>query len=86
MNFVDSHVNKAHRFSLGVEIVSGRCYLAIAVANRLAGYEEYYEISRSMHDAYPSNVGELVAFAQRCSKRQCDDLLFLQPGADRGIA
>lgn len=33
---------------------SGRC-LAVPVGNRLADYEEYYELSPAAYDAYPSN-------------------------------
>lgn len=53
MKFVDTATNRGHRFSIGLELESGRCYLAIPVSNRLCDYEEYYEIDRSTHDAYP---------------------------------
>jgi hypothetical protein len=86
MKFIDTHANNEHRFSVGRETVSGRCYLAIPVANRLVDYEEYYEISSATHDAYPSNLRELVAFADRCRARLCDDRMIVQPGGDRGVA
>lgn len=86
MQFVDSHVNREHRFSLGREVESGRCYLAVPVSNRMADYEEYYELSQAAHDAYPSNLAEILGFLERCKARMCDELLFIQPGADRGIA
>jgi hypothetical protein len=85
MKFVDSHVNKEHRFSLGREVESGRCYLAVPVANRLADYEEYYELSPAAHDAYPSNLAEILELLEQCKAGTCDQLLFIRPGADRGI-
>jgi hypothetical protein len=86
MRFVDSHVDQERRFSIGREDASGRYYLAIPVANRLVDYEEYYEISQAVHDAYPTNIDALNRFADRCRARECDELLFLQPGGDRGAA
>ena len=86
MKFVDSHVNKEPRFSLGREVESGRFYLAVPVTNRLADYEEYYELSPAAHDAFPTNLAEILEFLQRCKARMCDELLFIQPGTDRGIA
>lgn len=86
MKFVDSHVNKEHRFSLGREVESGRCYLSVPVSNRLVDYEEYYELSLAAHDAYPTNLAEILEFLERCKARTCDKLLFIQPGADRGFA
>lgn len=85
MEFLDTTANREHRFSIGREVESGRYYLAIPVSNRLCDYEEYYEIPRSSHDAYPGNLVELVALATRCRARMCDDLLLVPPGMDRGV-
>lgn len=85
MKFSDSAANREHRFSIGRELESGRYYLSIPVSNRLSDYEEYYEIDQSSHDAYPGNVAELAAFADRCRARMCDDLLIVAPGLDRGF-
>jgi len=84
MKFTDTAANREHRFSIGRELESGRYYLSIPVSNRLCDYEEYYEIDRSIHDAYPGNLAELVALANRCRTRMCDDLLMIPPGRDRG--
>ena len=86
MKFIDSAFNQAKRYSIGREAESGRYYLAIPVSNRLADYEEYYEISAELHDGYPGNEALLDAFAEKCRKRMNDSLLFLQPGTDRGVA
>lgn len=74
------------RFSIGQEQQSGRYYLSIPVANRWVDYEEYYEISKAMHDAYPQNREELLAFAEQCRKRMQDHCLLVQPGKERGHA
>lgn len=85
MKFVDTAVDREHRFSIGRELESGKYYLAIPVSNRLCDYEEYYEIDRLTHDAYPGNVPVLAALATRCRARTCDDLLLIPPGEDRGV-
>jgi hypothetical protein len=84
--FQDTYVNSAERFSVGQELDTGRFYLSIPVSNRLADYEEYYEISREAHDRYPHNPAELSGFAEKCRRRECDHLLFIKPGSDRGVA
>jgi hypothetical protein len=86
MKFVGTATNREHRFSIGQEIESGRCYLAIPVSNRLSDYEEHYETDRAAHYTYPGNLAELAAFASRCRARMCDELLIIPPGADRGVA
>ena len=85
MRFRDTHVNSSERFSVGQELDSGRFYLSIPVSNRLADYEEHYEISRECHDRYVRNLAELSEFAKKCRNRECDHLLFIKPGSDRGI-
>ena len=85
MRFQDTHVNSLERFSVGRELDSGRFYLSIPVSNRLADYEEYYEISRECHDRYLHNLAQLSELARKCRSRECDHLLFIKPGSDRGI-
>jgi hypothetical protein len=85
MKFADTHVNKDKRYSLGREVESGRFYLSIPVSNRLVDYEEYYEISREAHDAYPENEETLTKFADECRARRCDHLLLVTPGKDCGV-
>jgi hypothetical protein len=85
MKFSDSTSDQLARFSLGRELESGRFYLSIPVSNRLVDYEEHYEISQAMHDSYPKNRKELVAFAEACRRHEKDSLLLVKPGADRGI-
>jgi hypothetical protein len=86
MKFTNTFVNHSMRYSVGVELESGRPYLSIPVSNRLVDYEEYYEISTEIHDDYPANIEVMNAFAEKCRNRLCDHLLFLKPGSDRGVA
>jgi hypothetical protein len=86
MNFVDTVTCRTERFSIGREAESGRYYLSVPVSNRLCDYEEYYEIAKAAHDAYPVNLAELAAFAGGCRARLNDGLLMVTPGTDRGVA
>lgn len=85
MKFIDTHIDKANRFSIGREIETGRFYLSIPVSNQLVDYEEYYEITKGTHDGYPENINELIEFADECRLRRCDHLLLIKPGKDRGV-
>lgn len=86
MRFIDTAVNREKRFSIGRDAESGRHYLSIPVANRLADYEEYYEISAELHDCYPVNKPVLSQFAEECRQQLHDALILQKPGTDRGIA
>lgn len=85
MKFIDSAVDKEHRFSIGKEAKSSKYYLSIPVSNCIADYEEYYEIAAEMHDAFPKNLPTLILFAETCRKRLCDNLLLQSPGRNRGV-
>jgi hypothetical protein len=85
MRFQDTHVNSLERFSVGQELDSGRYYLSIPVSNRLADYEEYYEISKECHDRFVGDPTELLELVKKCRRRECDRLLFIKPGSDRGV-
>ena len=85
MKFVDTVTNREQRFSIGQEAESGLYYLSIPVSNNLCDYEEYYQISKAVHDAYPTNLAELIEFTRQCRERRNDHLLFLKPGSDRGV-
>jgi hypothetical protein len=86
MKFIDTAVNQQHRFSLGREVHSGRFFVSFPVSNAMCDYEEFYEIPAAMHDHYPRNFEEVLAFVERCRQHLCDDLLFMQPGRDRGTS
>ena len=65
MKHAETAVDRDHRFTIGRDLESGRHYLSIPVSNRLCDYEEYYEIAKATHDAYPANLAELIAFAEQ---------------------
>jgi hypothetical protein len=85
MKFSDTATERDARFSIGQELESGRYYLSIPVANSQVDYEEYYEISRAMHDSYPSNREDLSAFAAACRRSEKDAFLLQKPGRNRGV-
>jgi hypothetical protein len=85
MKFSDTTTDQQARFSIGREIESGRFFLSIPVSNGFADYEEYYEISRAMHDSYPGNREALIAFAEACRRHERDALLLQKPGRNRGV-
>lgn len=85
MHFQDSYVDRALRYSLGIETQSGRPYLSIPVANALADYEEYYWIDADEYARFRQADG-VAAFLQACRARRNDDRLVVPPGTDRGVA
>jgi hypothetical protein len=52
----------------------------------MVDYEEYYQIDRANFDLFQTDLDTALAFATRCRRRELDDLLFVQPGANRGTA
>jgi hypothetical protein len=84
--FRDVHVSQAHRFSIGIEELSGRYYLSIPVSNGLVDYEEYYEIDRAAFDRYRSDPDDALPFVIQARQRALDHLLLIQPGPNRGVA
>lgn len=82
--FSDRFVSREQRFSIGVEVISGRYYVSIPVANRRTDYEEYYEIDTTMFEAFLDDTGKALNFVERCRRREEDARLFYQPGSDRG--
>lgn len=84
LRFVDSYTDKAGQYSLGRDSKTSDYYLSIPVSNRLVDYEEYYRLSRDLFGGFLQDRSKALGFADRCRARECDDLLILQPGADRG--
>lgn len=64
MKFNDVLVNKAERFSIGIEDVSGRCYVSFPVRNEYVEYEEYYEIDRARFEWFQRNAAAALAFCR----------------------
>jgi hypothetical protein len=86
MKFNDVVVNKAERFSVGIEEESGRCYVSFPVRNEYAEYEEYYEIDRAQFDRFQRDGAAALAFVTQCRNREKDELLIVKPGRLRGVA
>jgi hypothetical protein len=86
MKFNDVFVNKAERFSIGVEEESGRFYVSFPVRNDFAEYEEYYEIDRAQFEQFQRDGAAALAFVSKCRNREKDELLIVKPGRLRGVA
>jgi hypothetical protein len=85
MRFTDVWFSRTLRFAIGIEEESGRYYLSIPVANRMVDHEEYYEIDPATYQHFRTDPDAANAFADRCRHRELDDLLFHNPGRDRGV-
>jgi len=83
--FKDQFFSREHLFSLGRDMLTGRPYLSIPVGNRLADYEEYYEIPEESLGRFEADPIAATEFVEACRARGKDDLLILKPGADRGV-
>lgn len=77
-------VNRQQRYSLEVDDRTGTCYVTFPVSNRMADYEEAYEVDRATFERYRANLDSALDFVTRCRNREMDHLLREQPGADRG--
>ncbi|WP_077046709.1 hypothetical protein [Pseudomonas sp. KK4] len=77
MKFSDAFKSREHMFSIGVEETTGRFYVSIPVSNGMVDYEEYYEIDRASFDLFQKDP---------CRRRELDNLLIVQTGANRGTA
>ncbi|RUL72504.1 hypothetical protein [Dyella choica] len=84
MKYVDRHVFREERFSLGFEETTGKYYLSIPVANPYVEYEEHYEIDLDQYEACPANLDQLKEIAAKSRARQNDSRLMVKPGRLRG--
>ncbi|WP_091709221.1 hypothetical protein [Microbacterium sp. cf046] len=84
MRFVDAFIDKAGRYSLGVEEESATAYLSIPVGSNLADYEEYYSLSDEEYSGLLADSDAARLFAEQCRHREHDDRLILKPGWNRG--
>jgi hypothetical protein len=78
------YVDKVKRFAFNVDPDSGRTFVSFPVHNRLATYEEFYEIDRETFDRYLEDPTLADDFIARAKRRELDHLLLLKPGSDRG--
>ncbi|MGW6374978.1 hypothetical protein ACWFRB_02780 [Rhodococcus sp. NPDC055112] len=84
MKFKDTLVLRDERFSIGVELESGRRYVSFPVSNGVVDYEEYYEINPDEYERFLLNPGEARGFVDECRRHTRDDLLIMKPGKNRG--
>jgi len=84
MKFDDKKTCREHRFSIGVEKISGKFYLSIPVSNSYVDYEEYYEITEEMFLKFESDMTLGLEFVQQCREMKNDNLLLEKPGRLRG--
>ncbi len=86
MEFINVYINMEERFFIKREIESKKLYLAFAVFNGLAEYNEYYEISEDELKNFMNDENSLKAFFRECKEQKNDDRLLLKPGRLRGSA
>ncbi len=71
-------------YSIGIEVPSGRFYLAIPVGTGLIDYDEYYYLSESEHRHFIDNADAAISFADECRNHRQDSRLIIEPGSNRG--
>ncbi|MHC8343586.1 hypothetical protein [Pseudomonas sp. RT6P73] len=86
MKFNDTLTSISERFSIGIELETGKPYVSIPVSSRLVDYEEYYQIDGVAYELYMSDPTAALEFVNLCRNREVDYLLIFEPGTDRGKA
>ncbi len=86
MNFRDVYVRKEERFSIGVEVESGKYYVSFPVRNQFVDYEEFYEIDRAQFNLFQTDLEAAMEFVKAARERHLDDRLIEEPGRLRGWA
>jgi hypothetical protein len=77
-------VDRERRFSLDVDENSERRFVSFPVHNRMATYDENYEVDRATFDGYVADPTRAHDFVAKAKARELDHLLLLKPGTDRG--
>lgn len=84
MKFNDIYISAEDRYSIGIEVDSGKYYISIPVSNGIVDYEEYYEITSTQYRNFVDNEANAVLFVEQCRRHELDDLLIQKPGTNRG--
>ncbi|MEO6115260.1 MAG: hypothetical protein ABIP33_02650 [Pseudolysinimonas sp.] len=79
------YISQEDRYGLGVDLDSGKHFLAIPVTIGVADYNEYYEVTKEVFAHYLADPAAALGFAEQCRLREHDELLILKPGWNRGI-
>jgi hypothetical protein len=77
-------VDRENRWGLDIDEISGRMFVNIPVANRMADYLEWYEIDQETFERFRADPASASDFVTKAKNRELDHLLLLQPGTDRG--
>ena len=66
--FVDTHVFRQHRFSLGVDRQTGGYFLSTPVSGRTAAaeYEGYFAVSEADYRRYRDDPDAAASFTEDC--------------------
>lgn len=86
MRFIDSFFVREGMYAVGRDMEQGGWYFSIPVSLGVADYEEYYSIPAEVAESFRINPDDAIAFADKCRRRECDDLLIVKPGKIRGSA
>ena len=84
MTYEFSHFAPEHDYWLGIDPVSNRHVLGIAVSNPMVDYIESYWLSDDQYRAFLEHQDLATEFADACRRRKHDDLLTHSPGRYRG--
>ena len=82
--FIDEHVSREGRYSLGRDLNASGYYISIPVSNSLVDYKEYYNITAQNFAEYLQISRMAMTFSDECRGRIHDDRLILLPGTDLG--
>ena len=82
----DAFFSREDRYSLGIDLDSGRHYASIPVSNGIVDYEEYFVLTDEQYEEFLTEPAVALAFADECRRRERDELLMVTPGSNRGNA
>jgi hypothetical protein len=77
-------VDRENRWGLDIDEITGRMFVNIPVANRMADYLEWYEIDKETFERFRADPSSAMEFVKKAKNRELDHLLLLKPGTDRG--
>lgn len=83
--FEDVYFSFEDRYWIGRELTTGRYCVWFPVTASAVEHNEQYELSPKQFDAFLADHDEALEFVEECRRREHDDLLFSQPGWNRGI-
>ena len=82
----DAFFSREDRYSLGIDLDSGRHFASVPVSNGVVDYEEYFALTDEQYEEFLDEPAVAVDFIEDCRWRLHDELLMVKPGSNRGIA